>query len=266
MPIGSGRKKGTEWQEVSEVPNVINKVTCDHCTEVISAKIERIRVHFQKCLKRKENVSSPDTKNISRLVIPVTSMAGCSTTSDESHNSISRDEENLTLDVPLAASTPAKGFKRQKTLSSFVITTTTLEKDQIDIQLAKFFYSANISFNTVENKQFTSFCTALRPGYTPPNRKKLGGELLDLVHDEICENIKQEIIESSNTVTLIQDGWSSIQNDPIIAHSIFNGIKPYILSIKDAGSAKKTSEFCTELLKEEIHKVNITYNLQVSSF
>ena len=33
MPLGSGRKKCSQWDEVSDVQNCINKVSCDLCEQ-----------------------------------------------------------------------------------------------------------------------------------------------------------------------------------------------------------------------------------------
>jgi len=117
----------------------------------------------------------------------------------------------------------------------------------------------------VENKHFVKLCSDLRPGYKPPSRKKLGNELLNSVHDEVCKDMKRNILEEGKTITLMQDGWSNIHNDPIIAHSIYNGKKAYILSITDTGSAKKTSEYCADLAKEAIKEVKDNYDFQVSN-
>ena len=42
MPMGSGRKKGIEWEHVSEIEDSI-RVSCDYCHESINNKIERIK-------------------------------------------------------------------------------------------------------------------------------------------------------------------------------------------------------------------------------
>ena len=53
MPMGSGRKKGIEWEHVSKIEDSI-RVSCEYCFEPISKKIERIRAHLKNCQKRKE--------------------------------------------------------------------------------------------------------------------------------------------------------------------------------------------------------------------
>ena len=79
--------------------------------------------------------------------------------------------------------TPRKQIKIEK----FVVKTTKLDKDKFDVSVAKFFYANNISFNCVDSVTFKNLVNHLHPGYKPPNRKRLAGELLDTVcaeHDD----------------------------------------------------------------------------------
>ena len=55
MLAGSGRQKGGEWEEVDILENDKSKAACKYCIQIISAKIERVRTHNQKCLKRKDH-------------------------------------------------------------------------------------------------------------------------------------------------------------------------------------------------------------------
>ena len=103
----------------------------------------------------------------------------------------------------------------------------------MDVQCARYFYSQNIPFVAAEGNEFKNFCSALRPGYNPPNRKQLGGNLLDTVYDEVLEKTKDDL-KNKDCVILTQDGWSSVQNDPIIAHSFFDGEKNLLLNVKEA--------------------------------
>jgi len=57
MPMGSGRKKGFEWLQVSEIEGCTSKVICDHCNDQISAKIERVRNHLKNCPSKIESSS-----------------------------------------------------------------------------------------------------------------------------------------------------------------------------------------------------------------
>ena len=80
-------------------------------------------------------------------------------------------------------------LKRPKTcqpqMSSFTIWTDSAAASQLDFKIARLFYACSIPFNVAEHKEFKSMISLLRPGYSPPNRKQLSGQLLDKVHDQI---------------------------------------------------------------------------------
>ena len=45
----------------------------------------------------------------------------------------------------------------------------------------------------------------LRPGYNPPNRKMLG-ELLEKVFNEVNNKMIDQLIQEKTTITIMQDG------------------------------------------------------------
>lgn len=53
----------------------------------------------------------------------------------------------------------------------------------------------------------------VRPGYSLSNRRRL--ELLDTVYDEYVEDVC--ICLNSKEASLVQGGWSTIHNQPVIA-------------------------------------------------
>ncbi len=83
--------------------------------------------------------------------------------------------------------------------------------------VARYHYGNNIPFIAAESKYFKSLMNQLRPSYTPPNRKRLAGDLLDTVYKEVTDEIIEKLAYTE-TITISQDGWSNTQNDPIIAH------------------------------------------------
>ena len=128
---------------------------------------------------------------------------------------------------------------------------------QLNLQIARFFYACNIPFNVAENKEFKSMIALLRPGYSPPNRKELSGRLLDTIHDQISEYILEQT--RGKDVTLIQDGWSDIHNNPVIATSIHTGSKTYFLNAVDTGPNKKTASYCASLFQEAISEAETKF-------
>lgn len=231
MPPGTGRKKDVAWEAVLPLENDTTRVTCKYCLEAIQRKIERVKAHLNKCKKKKEydaaaaeedmdgiEADSISSRPASATPRPSSSMTIMSNVTDLSDISLpSTSESELTL----TTSTPVKSCKKQKTLHSFVTKTDTNFKNQLDLSLAKFSFSSNVSFNAIENENLKKFCSLMRPGYEPPKRKKLSGELLDKIYDETTTEVKDAISGMAHgCLTLMQDGWSSVRNDPILAHCI----------------------------------------------
>ena len=130
---------------------------------------------------------------------------------------------------------PAKHAKTcQSQMSSYIIKTDSAAANQLHIQVARFFYACNISLNVAEHKEFKKMISLLRPGYSPPNRKYLAGHLLNSVYEQVNEHIVEDT--RGKDVTLVQDGWSDIHNNPVIATSIHTGSKTYFLNAVDTSS------------------------------
>lgn len=133
-------------------------------------------------------------------------------------------------------------------MDNFLVKTSASKKHKLDVLItAKYFYASNTAFRQVESHFFLKLMAGARHGYKPPNRKQLAGPLLDKVY----ANVEKELQASLSTVdgsltrpiTILQDGWSSIRNDPLLAKSIHTGSKSYLLCAKDCG-AEKNAEFC----------------------
>lgn len=110
------------------------------------------------------------------------------------------------------------------------------QKEQIDTAVAKFFFASNIAFNAAATQQYKDMMEALRPGYKPPDRSALSGRLLDSVAEEVEDKFAMQLRASHSSVTLLQDGWSSVRNDPVIATSIYTGEKTFLLNAVDCQS------------------------------
>lgn len=147
-------------------------------------------------------------------------------------------------------------------MDSFIIQTSKLEQEKLDKQIARFFYGHNLPFNAANGQEFIKMIKMLRPGYTPPCRKRLADDLLDSVYSEVSGEIVSAM-KDVNSVVLTQDGWSSVQNDPIIAHSFSDGKESYLLELVESGKSKKTAEYCTEILGDAIEKIKQEYDTKV---
>lgn len=101
---------------------------------------------------------------------------------------------------------------------SSVIATSSKYSEEIDIQIATYFYATNTPFCHSDNAYFQKMCKTLRPGYTPPSSHKLAGTLLDHVYDRALEETR-ETLRGTN-VSMSLDGWSNVHNEPIICCSV----------------------------------------------
>ena len=78
----------------------------------------------------------------------------------------------------------------------------------------------------------------------------MSNKLLGKCHDKFQAIMKQLL--NNKTITMQRDGWSSVQNDPVIATSVVSDGKGYFVDAKDTGTTHKTAEACkTRELEEE---------------
>ena len=106
--------------------------------------------------------------------------------------------------------------------------------DDLDDQIAEFLYGCSLPFSIVEHPLFKSLVSSLRPGYQSPSRQAVSNQLLDKCHDKYQAVMKQLL--NNKTITMQQDGWSSVQNDPVIATSVVSDGKGYFVDAKDTGT------------------------------
>lgn len=234
MPQGSGRKSATEWNAVANIPNS-TKVKCKQCDCAISSKIERIRAHLLICRKQIERCN------------------------------INSDYDISIGNISDTGSPPEKKIKAKRSMQSsitdFTIKTTPNQKEKLDKIVAKFFFANNIAFNVADSDTFKDMIELLRPGYTGPSRKQLADKYLPEIDAEITENLKNDLNDSS--LTLILDGWSNTSNDSLTACSVHTGLQSYLISAEDAGSERKTTEYCVAVAEKAIHFIKRKYDKDI---
>ena len=132
---------------------------CINCNSLVSDKIERLRNHRKRC-----HATSVSAQSDPDLIVESSSQPP-----------------------------PAKHPKTcQSHMTSYSIKTDSAAANQLHIQVARFFYACHIPFNVAEHKEFKKMISLLRPGYSPPNRKDLAGNLLNSVYEQINEHIVED--------------------------------------------------------------------------
>lgn len=151
-------------------------------------------------------------------------------------------------------------------MDNFAVRTSTMEKKNIDEQVARFIFATNSSFRIVEHPEFKKACSLLRPGYEPPNRRQIGGKLLDDVYLGVIENAKISLM--GKHVCMALDGWSNVHNEPVICVSVLDleEHNSYLIDTFDTTDNSHTAEYLIELACQSIEKCHQIYGCIVRSF
>lgn len=85
-------------------------------------------------------------------------------------------------------------------------------KQEADQRLASFFFRTGISFRLADSESFKAFVAKINPSYAEsmPSAKMVSGTLLDQDYEKETNKLNV-ILESSNNLTLISDGWTNVR-------------------------------------------------------
>ena len=216
---------------------------CKQCGNTQLAKAARLKLHHEKCAKVSMDMVHDDVRPADDVV---------ATTS-----SVKRERSTSPLPTKRQAiSTSARST--QPSMDESVVKTSDSFKSAMDMQIARLFYGCNLPFNIVENPVFVKTINMLRPGYKHPTRKAIAGTLLDTVHDEVCEDMRQSL--DGKTATLVQDGWSHCHNEAVVASCLHVGDQSYFLVSVATGDMSKTAENCKSMCDDYIKNAKENYN------
>ena len=137
------------------------------------------------------------------------------------------------------------------------------------VHLAEFFYANAIPFgaaDTADAGLFRRMVTAIkatRPGYKPPNYKKLGNELLDSCYEDMWKGIKARDPDGSLVYkfgsTYVTDGWDSCDNLSLINSAfITNNDGGLFWRSVDTSGHVKCAEYTASLMIEDIYSFGPT--------
>ena len=224
-----GRPRDPVWAGFEESLDK-TKVKCKTCQDLVSNKVERMRSHLKKC------------------------PAG------EPRGPVSSVQELIGSMQQLSSVPPARD-PVQSTMWSHIMNTSNASKEKLDLIIAELFFGCNLPFTLVEHPLFIVLVESLRPGYKPPTRKTLSGPLLDRVHSKLQTSMKAKL--EGKTVTMQQDGWSTLQNDPVIATSVTCGDNGYFIDAQCTADNHKSAEYCKELLVKSKAYAEETYGCHV---
>lgn len=256
-----GRPRDPIWEYFAEVDNDGKmEALCKKCGHRQSVKVYRMKEHLKVCNKSesseiavKEEISHPAVPNeLGEAMLPPSKSGAQHSISEEGQEPQEASE-----------SESVKKRKRQLDMGHFVYKTSSEAKQQLDIAISRFFFGCNIPFSVAEHELFKNMITALRPGYQPPSRKALANNLLDCVSGDLEKDMKKEL--QGKVVTLVEDGWSNVHNDPVTATCVHVTGKSFFMKATDNGSQKKTAQYCKNQCSATITEIQQKYGCTVRS-
>ncbi|GBP22163.1 hypothetical protein EVAR_10673_1 [Eumeta japonica] len=108
--------------------------------------------------------------------------------------------------------------------------------------------------------------SASTSSYSPPNRKNIGGTMLDEVNVTVKSDMEKYL--RGKVVFMALDSWSNIRNEPIVCVSVTSTEddgKVYLIDTIDTADKSHTSEYLLTLAVDNIKKCQ-SFGCQVRSF
>ena len=143
-------------------------------------------------------------------------------------------------------------------------------KATADAAVAKMFFANGISFSIVESKHVKDAFTAVSKcgaGYKLPNRAMLSGKLLQEAVLEVDNKLKEFKTQMCVTgATLISDGWTNVQNRPIINYLSVTPDGAMFIDGSDMSGEVKDAQFIADEIKRNIEYLGKENIVQVSKW
>jgi hypothetical protein len=142
------------------------------------------------------------------------------------------------------------------------------QQRKCDMAWAEFFYSANIPFVVARSTSFkkaVKMTSEMKTSYLPPSyhdiRKRLLNETKHKIKAQIAERTKMFI--RTYGATLIGDGWSSVNNHPLLNMMCVSPAGEEFLGVIDTSGHMKNVIYITNVNKRYLIEVGLENVVQV---
>ena len=153
--------------------------------------------------------------------------------------------------------------KKQAKLQPMITTKDTAH--EIELQMVRFIVATNSPFSLANNGQFLKLVERLRPGFKVPDRRVVAGPLLDAVYNIEKEKVCAQLKGHDDEATLSIDGWSNINNSPVIGVAIIVNGRTYLIDTVDTVGRRHTSDYLCELVEHYIGEAKEQWGVNVTS-
>ncbi|KAH9272026.1 hypothetical protein BASA83_005613 [Batrachochytrium salamandrivorans] len=173
----------------------LKSTTCKHCNLLINhhKKNECTKLHLNKCNMFCKLING--MKNFNRPDWYVRNKKKCKTVSSSSNTPSSSHQASI----------------KQYALSKLSVK----QKQKFHKHMAMHYYATGTSFQRIENLHLKNAIKSLRPDDNfLPNRRQLSSTLLYKCHQEVVAKVDTRM--KGSTCCLTTDGWSNINDDPVV--------------------------------------------------
>jgi hypothetical protein len=250
------REKCPEWQHVILLEEgaslTASKLQCAYCKKEFKGGVGRIRAHLMG--DSKQGIAK--CKSVPEIILSQLRNEEAARKEDEV-----RKRKLLAIDK---ATTSSPSNLKQMKLPLMV---TINEKTAADKALARLFYANGLPFAIADSKYFKEAMSAVchaGPNYKPPNREAISGNMLKSEVNNI--DLKLAGYKQENTltgVTLVSDGWTNVQNRPIINFLIVSGDGAMFVDATDTSGAVKDAKYIADIIGRHIEAVGKEHIVQV---
>ncbi|XP_022635871.1 uncharacterized protein LOC106758329 [Vigna radiata var. radiata] len=140
-------------------------------------------------------------------------------------------------------------------------------KEEVDAQVAEFFYTSAIPFNVIRNPTFAKMCEMIGKygvGYKPPSYHDIREKLLKQVVKKIDANLEEYKEERKRTgCTIMSDGWTDRKRRSICNFLVNSPKGTIFLSSLDTSDISKTADKVFKMLDDVVEFVGEENVVQV---
>ncbi|XP_025628477.2 uncharacterized protein [Arachis hypogaea] len=170
--------------------------------------------------------------------------------------------------IPLPPSNDEGSSKKRKGPGTIDHSFNMKDRDTLDLEIARMFYSSGLPFHLARNPHFIkafSFASNKNlDGYIPPGYNKLRTTLLEREREHVermLEPIKNSW--SQKGVSIVSDGWSDPQRRPLLNFMAVTESGPMFLKAIDCSDEIKDKDFIASKMREVIMEVGVSNVVQI---